>query len=154
MGDSERRQNGRFRVCEAVAVRKRRKAKPLLGLAVGLIGAAFFSLVALGIVAVRGPGMLARIGLTPASLVAYYVAAGGAAGVIGGLLLPLATWRWGSALVGGIAAIPIYAGVGLLFGDFDPVIDLVLAAVIGGAVGYGWWEPLDNKSDELPDTNS
>jgi len=59
-----------------------------------------------------------------------------------GLLLPLTAWRWGAAVVGAVAAAPLYVGAGFLLGHSDVLTGVVLATVIGGAVGYRLWEPL------------
>ena len=131
-----------------VPVSKRRSAKPVLGCVLGILGGGFFAASALLIVAVRGPAMLDRIGLTTASMISFYLVAGGFAGLVVGTLLPLATWRLGAALVGGIGAIPVYAGAGLMLGDLHLFTDLLLAAVVGGAVGYSWWSPHDGAPHE------
>lgn len=125
-----------------------RQPNPLLGLFGGVLGGVFFSLVALAIIAVRGPGIVDRLGLTLMGLMAFYVGAGAIAGTVVGLLLPLATWRWGALLLGSLAAIPVYGGAGVVLGDLDLGTDLLIAAIIGGAVGYGWWSPVDGGVDK------
>lgn len=89
--------------------------------------------------------MLERLDLTFATMVMFYLMAGGAAGLLVGGLFPLTAWRWGAVVVGSIAAVPVYAGAGVMMGDLNLVLDLLLAAIVGGAVGYGWWETVKPK---------
>jgi hypothetical protein len=131
----------------------RAKPRPLLGLVMGLTGGSLFSLFALVAYMVRGPASFERIGIPMGSVVGLYLICGLAGGLLLGLLLPLTVLRWGAALVGILVALPLYAGAGLLLGDFNWRLSLVLAAIIGGVVGFRAWEPVP-KGESLPGENS
>jgi hypothetical protein len=119
-----------------------RRFNPVLGLILGIAGGVFFSLSALLIVALRGPSMLDRLGVSLAGLLLVYIGGGAVGGTVAGMLLPLTRRRWGAALVGSVAALPIYHGAGMLLGETDYGVSILLAVLVGGTVGYTAWEPV------------
>jgi hypothetical protein len=119
----------------------RRKANLVLGALAGVMVAVLISLVAVMMYVLRGPQMFERLGISLTSTIALYFAGGIIGGSLVGLLLPLATWRWGAVLVGIIAAMPVYLGAGVLLGE-DLSIGIFLAIIVGGVVGYLTWSPV------------
>jgi hypothetical protein len=104
------------------------------------------SLVAVAIYAIRGPDTFARLGVTLTSTVSLYLIAGVIGGALVGTLLPMTVWRWGAAVVGILAAVPLYVGVAVLLGQSDVFSGLVAAVLVGGVVGYGLWSPADDEA--------
>ena len=119
----------------------RRKANLVLGALAGVMVAVLISLVAVMMYVLRGPQMFERLGISLTSTIALYFVGGIIGGSLVGLLLPLATWRWGAVLVGIIAAMPVYLGAGVLLGE-DLSIGIFLAIIVGGVVGYLTWSPV------------
>jgi hypothetical protein len=114
------------------------------GLAYGLGLATVLSCIVLVLVAVRGPQALRSYGIgLPLMLLGYYVS-GVLGGAVVGLLLPLARWPLGAALVGVIAGSIVYALAGWLVtgqGERAAVLPglTLIGAAVGAAVGVGLW---------------
>jgi hypothetical protein len=102
-----------------------------------------FSLFVTVLFLFRGQAPFHANGTTYGATVLTYLAAGVVGGVSLGVALPLARWRWGSALAGGIAAIPVYGSVVVVqsgppwtWDRWDLTFVIVAGLVVGGGVGY------------------
>jgi hypothetical protein len=86
-------------------------ARMWVGVRWGLVAATLFS-AWVTVVAVSGsPDAFTKVGVTYGTVVAAYYAGGIVAGAIGGALLPLRRTFAGAALVGSVAAFPVWAGI-------------------------------------------
>lgn len=119
----------------------RRESNPLLGVLAGVAAATFTILIVAAIVGVRGGAVFERFGTTLLGASALYLGAGVVGGAVVGLLLPITVWRAGSAVVGVLAAVPLYLGIAIVLPETDMWSGLIAAVVIGGLVGYGLWSP-------------
>jgi hypothetical protein len=128
----------------------RRKPRVGLGVLVGLLMAMMTCLAASIIYLVRGPEAFAQNGTSFGEAIATYVVAGFLGGGIGGLLFPLTGWRAGAALVGAIAATPLYLGIALLVGEAVSA-GVIGAVLVGGAVGYKLLPPPTKGVRSSPD---
>jgi hypothetical protein len=127
----------------------RRKPNLKLGLFGGAFMGVFLSAIALAIVAIRGTGVLERLGhLSLGTVIATYLAGGLAGGAIFGLLLPLTTWRWGAVVVGTLVAAPFYFGIGFVLGNNDFLVGAICSVFIGGGAGAVVWTPPRDGTDE------
>jgi hypothetical protein len=127
----------------------RRETNIGLGVFFGFALATFYSAFVVVLYAIRGNSAFDANGITLLGTVSAYYFGGIVGGVIVGLLLPLATWRWGSVLVGVVAAFPVFLGIGIAMyggpGGWGPNdrFGLVTAAILlGGFGGYAFWEPV------------
>ena len=112
------------------------------GVAIGVVGAFGFSLLALVLAMLRGSTSYPQYGMSTWSVIGSYFAVGLPAGAIIGALRPLLRWRAGAALVGYFAAVVVYGGVGLIMNG--PTIEtLGVGAILGlgGAAAGLWWWP-------------
>jgi hypothetical protein len=110
-----------------------------LGILGGLVVGLLFSLYAVVIYAIS-PGTFDRLGISLGATVSLYLLGGVVGGTICGLLLPLTKYRSGATVLGAITALPVYLGAGVLLGG-SLSTGVLLAAIVGGAVGYRVWEP-------------
>lgn len=96
-----------------------------------LFGVAYASLIVImyGI----GGSMEDRRTVDMFALTAFYVGSGVACGIIVGLLKPLGRWKAGTAFIGFIAAMPLYAGI--LFLKVSP--SQGAGEAVAGAVVFG-----------------
>lgn len=125
----------------------RRRSNPFLGIVAGFLAAAITSAVAALEYIVSGPGVFTSHGLSFLSAIAIYWAGGIVGGLLFGLLLPIATWRWGAAVLGMISMTPLFVLDSLTIGAFDLFSVLFCAAVIGGGAGYALWDPPRNGKE-------
>jgi hypothetical protein len=123
-----------------------RKPNPVLGVLGGCIMATLFSGMAVMAYAIGDGQAFDRLGVSLGSTLALYFAGGIVGGLLVGLLFPLTTWRWGSVVVGILAALPVYLGANLLIGLEDVMVGIFLATIVGGAVGYQVWSPYQTSS--------
>ncbi len=108
------------------------------GLGIGLLGASL--LVAVGFARalvglVRGSSV--AVGPEDLALVIWYVAGGGAAGLIAGLLFPVARSKPGAILVGAVALQPLLLAI-LFVEGYDWLTWVIMTAVFGPVVGIAW----------------
>jgi MFS family permease len=136
-----------FRLCvDTNTIRS--KSHPVLGCFLGILCGLFPLLLPLISFVFRGPAVLERLGISFLDLVALYLVGGAVGGTLVGFILPLTRWRWGAVFAGILAALPLYWGAGIFLGNLDPYGDTFLAIVIGGAVGFSWWEPVRESGRE------
>jgi NO-binding membrane sensor protein with MHYT domain len=118
-------------------------------LILGLVLAIFFSGVALIIYFARGSAPFDANELTLGRAVAVYFAGFTAAGLLAGVLNPLARRKWGAVVVGVLATVPItcltqFALQGSVLpqdsGGMAALVVLPLA--FGGPMGYMAWKEL------------
>jgi hypothetical protein len=128
-------------------MKNKRRPNLAVGVLAGLAMAAITSLAAVVVYRVRGPAAFEAFGTTLTSAVALYFAAGIGGGAVVGLLLPLTAWRAGAALVGALAATPLYLGVAALMLPSDLWSGAIAATLVGGIVGYGLWSPVIDKNE-------
>ena len=83
------------------------------GVAAGLFFAALYSLYVTLLYLIRGPDPFDANETTLGQVIAVYFAGGIAGGAIVGVLRPLAKWRIGAAVVGVVAAVPVFLGIAL-----------------------------------------
>ena len=84
------------------------------------------------------------------TVIVVYLAGGLIGGGIVGALLPFVRWRVGAAIVGVVAAIPLFTGIAVSMAAFHASYDWVTVAIasvaLGGPVGIGYreifWEDL------------
>lgn len=127
----------------------RRETNIGLGVFFGVALATFYSAFVLILFMIRGDSAFEANDITLLGTISAYYFGGIVGGVIVGLLLPLATWRWGSVIVGVVAAVPVFLGIGIAMyggpGSRGPNdrFGLVTAAILlGGFGGYAFWEPV------------
>ena len=123
----------------------RRRANPVLGLILGLGVAGCLSAFVVLQHVLTGGRAVADIGVSLWQVVGLYVAGGAIGGLLFGLALPLATWRWGGVIVGVIAVTPVYLGAAFLLQVEHWLSWVIPAVVVGAVVGYGAWEPLRER---------
>ncbi len=122
----------------------------LLGLAAAIIYSAWVAVVRM----LAGPAPLQRLGVTLPTIIAVYFIAFPVCGIVAMLLKPL-LWRSavGAVVLGGVAAIPLYAGFALTFPRTLPLKELLtigvaIAMVVGGIVGFNTWN--DESPNDVP----
>ena len=116
---------------------------PALGVLIGLIAACAYTLIAflrlsVGLV-VFGSEILGTdfaIGKVP---VLYFVGFP-LGGMVVGFLWPLHRSQFGATFLGVIGFLPLYMGGALIIDPGSPWVGVFLAAIVGGAVGWFWWE--------------
>ncbi len=110
---------------------------PLLGALGGFLFGCFNLMFVLTVQLLGGHG-LAKNGVNVWEAAAIYLLGGTAAGGLVGAMLPLLRWRAGAAVVGVVAALPIFTGVGIAL-DGSPVRwpDGTWFAVAAGAILVG-----------------
>lgn len=120
-------------------LRTRLRVFSLVGLAAGVLLSVYAGVV-LGVYAVaaspsRGPAFW--------QVVAVYLLAGIAGGVLTAITFPLVRWLGGAFLVGAVAVLPMYFGIGLLVdtesGSQRLLTAAVLALAVGGTAGAREW---------------
>lgn len=119
----------------------RGKARPLLGLVLGLVAGAFLCFLALVVYSLRGPGTFDRLGVPLGTVLGLYIIGGAVGGALIGLMLPLTIRREGAAAVGIVGALPLYLAGSILLGQEDLYSGAIAAVIVGGAAGFLWWEP-------------
>lgn len=121
----------------------------LWGIRLGLTFAAVFSAWIVILIVLNGSLTLRlRGGYTANALtvIAAYLWGGMAAGAIVGLARPLGRNRVGAALIGVLAAAPVYAGMRVAVEGLAPwrgtdtLVVAILSVVVGGFGGVGLWE--------------
>jgi hypothetical protein len=111
----------------------------------GLAFALILTIVLVVLYAVNGAELFESHDTTFAGVVAVYFGGGLVGGAVVGLLRPLTHWRWGAAVVGVLAAMPIGLAGRLLRYGFDPwgpkdtFTLVVFALALGGTVGWIYW---------------
>jgi hypothetical protein len=118
-----------------------RRPQIILGIVLGIAAALLTSVVAIVQYVVTNGAAFAQHGTTLWGVLRLYIAAGLLGGLLFGLLLPVARWRWGAALLGAIAMMPLYLGAAVLLGHEDLYSGLIAALLVGGIVGYGLHRP-------------
>lgn len=109
----------------------------VLGTKFTLVGATAYSLYVLGLFALRGSQPFERQSTSVLSVIlAYYVAAL-LAGTVIGILLPLGHSKWGKALIGSVASIPVYASAAISVQGFAPWSTLEVVLLLLVSVGFG-----------------
>jgi len=110
----------------------------------GLVVAALFSLVALVIYIRAGSVPFRDLGASLPLAALGYVLMGVGAGLVAGILWPLARWWPGALVVGYVTAFPFWFLGGLVWGG-QPIratlhMSLLLALAFGPPLGfYVWW---------------
>lgn len=111
------------------------------GIKLGLMFAAAYTVIALGLFAITGGASLDRSAAMLVRVIAVYAAGGIVSGAAFGLLRPLARWMIGAGVLGMLLAIPAYAGMRFAVKGFVPWTAedtsdvLVLSTLIGGIGG-------------------
>ena len=111
----------------------------------GLAFALVLTIVLVLLYAVRGSALFETYDTTFGGVVAVYFAGGLAGGAVVGLLRPLTRWRWGAAMVGVFAALPVGAAGRVLryglapWGPKDTITLVIFAVALGGTVGWIYW---------------
>ena len=110
----------------------------------GLVLGAMFSAIALVTFLVRGNAPFQHLQVSVLRSVATYLIAGTVAGLLVGLLLPLARWLPGAALVAFVGAFALWFFVGWSVSAQEPLIETVKASAVLGAafglpIGVGFW---------------
>lgn len=129
------------------------------GLGHGLGFAVLYSLLVAILYAIRGARAFDRYATSIGSVIALYFAAGVIAGALVGIMRPLTASRGGSILVGTVAAIPVFLGVGVLISgsitawDDDTWVPMLLAAFILGPVlgNQQWKQARDDAATKTSD---
>jgi hypothetical protein len=110
------------------------------GMGYGVAYAAVYSAFVLVLALVVGERLFAGSGTSLVRVVFGYVAAGVGGGLVVGLLLPLGGTKLGAALVGFVAAIPVFFAFGM-GGEPQPPLEVLLldalplAAIMGAPAG-------------------
>lgn len=123
-----------------------RRPQPILGVFGGIAMAVLMSLAALAIAAIGGSRGFEKLGVSVGAVIGTYFAGGILGGLTVGALMPLATWRWGAAILGILGALPVYLGAGMLLGLSDHSSGLLVTTIVGGGVGYEAWTPLEHDT--------
>ncbi|HVS59781.1 MAG TPA: hypothetical protein VHE82_03695 [Gemmatimonadaceae bacterium] len=115
-----------------------------LGVVCGLLLAAFFCVIALLVYLFKGPQPFAENQTSLVVVLASYLMAGGLGGLVVGLILRLAKWMFGAALVGFVATYIVWFLVGWSIKPQEPLVEIlkssvVLAAAFGLPIGIGLW---------------
>lgn len=120
----------------------------LLGILVALFFATACSAYALISFMIRGNAAFRANGTTLGAAIAVYYGGFTLSGVLFGLLLPLARWRVGAALVGFVAMIPLY-GLAMValsgipnWGPTETISTVLGALFVGAPVGLYLWSRL------------
>ena len=114
---------------------------------VGLAFACLYSLYVCGLYLLDGSAPFARLGTTLGIVIGTYFFGGISAGVVVGLLKPIARWRAGAIVVGIIAAFFVFFGI-LVASDGLPsrwgtdqwVTLIVLPTLFGTFAGNRFWK--------------
>ena len=106
----------------------------------GWLIATAFSLYVLILYALRGPAPFEANETTLSATIAAYYAGLTASGIVLGLVLPLARWKLGAALLGFLALIPLYGVImfslhGWNWDYRDTLATVIAALVVGAPVG-------------------
>lgn len=128
----------------------------LWGVAWGTSVALVFSLWVALLHRLRGPTLLEKYDLALLDVVAGYFLAGGAGGVMLGLLRPIAKGRVKTAMVGAAVGLLVYPVAFLYWGDWMLegnvtarwLMVAVIAVLVGGTVGWAIWPTI--KESENP----
>ena len=97
-----------------------------------------FSAWVLTLYARRGSVPFDAVGTTPGAVILLYYCAAVVAGLLVGILLPLARAnRWGAALVGIVAALPLYAMARVALEGFAPWTAVDTISVVGASTVVG-----------------
>lgn len=128
------------------------------GIEWGLIGGAFFGLIALLAVVVQALNGWPDDGVHPLLVILAYPLAGAVGGVFLGLLRPLLTSRRRAMAVGVLVAVPtltalmpMAVGSPLRWGGAEWFAILFSSLLFGSAAGYKWWELKDfGPGPEIP----
>lgn len=82
---------------------------------------------------------------TVRAVVVLYLVGGALGGLVVGVLRPLTKWRWGAAVVGVLAAVPVGLGTRVLRAGLSPwqskdlVVLIVFCVALGAPVGWIYW---------------
>lgn len=93
----------------------------------------------------RGPKPFESNGTTLGTVILLYLVGGTVAGAVLGLLFPFTRWRWGAALVGFVAAMPVFVIFRFALEGFTPwtkgdtIVMSVWALTLGSTVGWIFW---------------
>jgi hypothetical protein len=113
----------------------------LWGLMFGLI----YVLILGVLFALQGPEMFRPYDTTFTEVATLYLMGGVGGGLIVGLLRPLLRRRWGAALVGILAAIPVGLGFQMMrigsapWGTKDTLVVAIFSVALGATVGWVNW---------------
>jgi hypothetical protein len=117
------------------------------GLRLGLSFATLYSVFVVGLFVVQGDQPFLSKGISLSSVVVAYYAGGALAGVIVGLLRPLAGTRIGAIVVGVISFFVISAGIGVVlfgwmfrWGSDEWLTVLTMALIFGSFFGNFVWD--------------
>lgn len=109
----------------------------LWGLALGGIGAGTYSAIALilYVLSAREPGVEAPAGPRLSAMVAAYFAGLLSAGLLAGILRPLARWPLGAMGLGILGGWFAYTAIGIAVDGFPVTPEIVVYGLIGGVMG-------------------
>ena len=115
--------------------------------------AAYYSVFALVIYSLQGAAAYDAYGLTLGKILLLYWAGGLVGGFMVGLLMPITRSRIGAALVGAVAAFPVFAGISLsIYGsEMEWGVVIICAVVLGGIGGVAMASTGGPTWDELND---
>ena len=122
------------------------------GLGLGLTLGVIYCVLGVGLRAVGLGHSLDGSGIGLALLAAMYLFGGLAAGLLGGLLSPLAVGKFGAAVVGFFASIPaalLFAIVTRESADRPAdviLLTVILCAALGAPLGVALWEPMPRSN--------
>jgi hypothetical protein len=106
--------------------------------------ASFFCVIAILIYLLEGPQPFAANRTSLVSVLSSYILAGALGGLVVGVILPLAKWVVGAALVGFVATYILWFVVGWSIKPQEPLVEIlkssvVLAVAFGLPIGTGFW---------------
>jgi energy-converting hydrogenase Eha subunit B len=117
------------------------------GAAIGLAFACLYSLYVTGLYLIQGPEPFQRLGTNLGVVIGTYFFGGISAGVVVGVLQPIARWRLGAMGVGIIAAFFVFFGIlvaadGLpsRWGSDNWITLTVLPILFGTFAGNSFWK--------------
>lgn len=117
----------------------------VLGIGGGLAIALLLCVYAAILYLLRGAESFVANDVTLGAAISVYIVGGVIAGAVVGVLLPITRWRWGAALVGFLAAMPVFAIVRALLEGFRPwtsvdtIVMILWALTLGSSVGWIYW---------------
>jgi hypothetical protein len=117
------------------------------GVAIGLAFACLYSLYVGGLYFLQGPAPFQRLGTSIGVVIGTYFFGGISAGIVVGVLQPLARWRLGAIVIGIIAAFFVFYGIGIAANGSPSewrknvwITWTVLPIVFGALAGNRFWE--------------
>lgn len=111
----------------------------------GLLFGVIYVVILMILFVLQGPALFRGYDTTFGAVAALYLAGGVASGMVVGILRPLLKWRWGAALAGIFAAIPIGLAAEFMLMDAavwstkDTWVVIIFAVALGAPVGWMFW---------------